>query len=60
MAVELFTDYAITTVNSGGTTAPSSGSTETWTVASSATFPTASNSATPPTWSWPNAAARKG
>lgn len=34
---------------SGGTTAPASGTTETWTVASSSSFPAASSSATPPT-----------
>ena len=41
MALEVFADYALTTVSSGGTTAPSSGSTETWTVGSSASFPAA-------------------
>ena len=46
MAVELFTDYALTTVASGGTTAPSSGSTETWTVASSSGFPAAATGLT--------------
>lgn len=40
MAVEKFTNQASTTVSSGGTTAPASGTTETWTVASSASFPT--------------------
>lgn len=38
MAQELFFDKAVTTVSSGGTTAPAAGTTETWTVASSATF----------------------
>lgn len=48
-AVEVFTNQASTTVSSGGTAAPVSGTVETWTVASSASFPAASNSATPPT-----------
>jgi hypothetical protein len=48
-AVEIFTNYAITTVTSGGTDAPSSGTTESWTVASSSSFPAASNTASPPT-----------
>src|SRR5258708_34722142 len=39
MAVEVFTNNATTTVSSGGTGAPVSGTTETWTVASSASFP---------------------
>ena len=41
MATELFANYVATTVPSGGTTAPSSGSTETWTVTSSSGFPAA-------------------
>ena len=41
MATELFTNYVATTVTSGGTTAPSSGSTESWTVTSSSGFPAA-------------------
>lgn len=41
-ALEIFTDYGLTTVSSGGTTAPASGTTETWTVGSSASFPAAS------------------
>lgn len=50
MATELFNaNQPTTTVSSGGTTAPSPGTSETWTVASSTGFPTASNSATPPT-----------
>lgn len=49
MAVELFANLASTTVISGGSTAPASGTTETWTVSSSTGFPAASNSATPPT-----------
>lgn len=49
MPLEVFGDFAATTVSSGGTTAPLSGSTETWTVASSALFPASSNSAVPPT-----------
>jgi hypothetical protein len=47
--VETFANQPQTTVSSGGTTAPASGSPETWTVASSASFPAASNTATPPT-----------
>lgn len=41
MAVELFANLALTTVSSGGTTAPAPGTTESWTVASSSTFPAA-------------------
>jgi hypothetical protein len=41
MTQELFANQPTTTVTSGGTTAPSSGTSETWTVASSASFPTA-------------------
>jgi hypothetical protein len=41
VAVELFTNQASTTVASGGTSAPASGTQETWTVASSASFPAA-------------------
>ena len=48
LAVEVFANVPSTTVTSGGTTAPSPGTVETWTVASSATFPGVSNSATPP------------
>jgi hypothetical protein len=39
--VETFADYAYTTVSSGGTTAPAAGTSQTWTVASSALFPAA-------------------
>jgi hypothetical protein len=39
--VELFTNQGSTTVSSGGTTAPAPGTTESWTVASSASFPAA-------------------
>jgi hypothetical protein len=43
--MELFNNYPQTTATStSGTTAPSSGTTETWTVASSASFPAASTS----------------
>ena len=49
MAVELFSNLPSTTVASGGTTAPASGTVESWTVASSASFPAASSGATPPT-----------
>lgn len=47
---ELFANQAQTTVSSGGTTAPSSGTSETWTVASSSGFPAASSTATPATF----------
>jgi hypothetical protein len=50
VSVELFANNAQTTVTSGGTTAPASGTQETWTVASSATFPAASNTTTPTTY----------
>lgn len=49
MARDLFTNQATTTVSSGGTTAPAAGTTESWTVASSSTFPAASNTAVPTT-----------
>lgn len=49
MALELFTNNPSTTVPSGGTDAPAAGTQETWTVTSSAPFPAASSSATPPT-----------
>ena len=50
MTSELFNaNLATTTVSSGGTTAPSAGTSQSWTVASSTGFPVASNSATPPT-----------
>lgn len=39
--LETFTNQASTTVSAGGTTAPSGGTVETWTVASSASFPPA-------------------
>lgn len=42
-STEIFTNNASTTVSSGGTTAPASGTIETWTVASSASFPAASS-----------------
>lgn len=41
MTFPLFADNASTTVSSGGTTAPAAGTVETWTVASTATFPAA-------------------
>lgn len=50
LPVELFSkNLGSTTVASGGTTAPASGTVETWTVASSSSFPAASNAASPPT-----------
>ena len=44
MAGELFANVPATTVSSGGTDAPASGTPETWTVASSTPFPAASSS----------------
>ena len=41
MATELYADLATTTVSSGGTDAPAQGTSESWTVASSAPFPAA-------------------
>lgn len=49
MGLEVFANQAATTVVSGGTGAPVSGTIETWTVASSVSFPAASSTATPPT-----------
>lgn len=49
MAVEVFANLAATTVTSGGTDAPAAGTQETWTVASSSSFPAVSSTATPPT-----------
>jgi len=47
---EIFaSNRAMTTVSSGGTDAPSSGTSESWTVATSAGFPTPASGATPPT-----------
>jgi Pectate lyase superfamily protein/Right handed beta helix region len=48
VALELFANQPSTTVSSGGTDAPSAGTVETWTVASSATFPAVSSTASPP------------
>lgn len=50
MAVEIFANSPSTTVTSGGTDAPAAGTQESWTVANAASFPSASSSATPPTW----------
>lgn len=47
---EVFGNQAQTTVSSGGTTAPSAGTVETWTVSSGAGFPTADPTAYPPTF----------
>jgi hypothetical protein len=47
-AVEIFADQPSTTISSGGTTAPAAGTSESWTVASSASFPAASSGASPP------------
>lgn len=41
MATELFTNEASTTVSAGGTDAPAQGTSQSWTVASSASFPAA-------------------
>ncbi len=41
-AAEVFANQAQTTVTAGGTTAPAQGTVQTWTVASSATFPAVS------------------
>lgn len=49
VALEVFANLPSTTVTSGGTDAPSSGTVQTWTVASSAGFPAASSSALPAT-----------
>ncbi len=49
MALDLLSNGATTTVTAGGTSAPSAGTIESWTVTSSAEFPAASNTATPPT-----------
>jgi Right handed beta helix region len=49
VTVELFSNLPQTTVTSGGTTAPSGGTVENWTVASSSSFPAASATAVPPT-----------
>lgn len=43
MATERFANNTTTTVSSGGTSAPAGGTVETWTVASSASFPAASS-----------------
>ena len=49
MTVEVFANTPSTTVASGGTDAPASGTVETWTVTSSAEFPAASATSSPPT-----------
>ena len=49
MALEIYANQPSTTVSSGGTDAPVSGTGQTWTVASSSSFPAASSGATPPT-----------
>lgn len=46
MATEVFANDPSTTISSGGTTAPASGTTETWTGASWASFPVAATGAT--------------
>lgn len=47
--VDLFANLAQTAVTSGGTTAPASGTTESWVPAAPAAFPTANPTANPPT-----------
>lgn len=49
MPTDIFSNSGETTVASGGTTAPAAGTTQTWTVVSSVSFPAASNTATPAT-----------
>lgn len=49
MALEQFANNPSTTVLSGGTTEPSAGTSETWTVSNAAYFPAASSTASPPT-----------
>ena len=49
MAEEVFSNDAQTVVNSGGTSAPAGGTSETWTVATPGAFPTASSTAPRPT-----------
>lgn len=49
MPIDQFANNASTTVTSGGTSAAAAGTSESWTVASSASFPTASSTASPPT-----------
>lgn len=49
-ALELFANQVQTTVSSGGTTAVTAGTVQTWTVSSSLGFPAASSSASPPTF----------
>ena len=49
MAVEIFSNQPSTTVSSGGTNAPSPGTSQNWTVLSSASFPAADSDGTPPT-----------
>ena len=48
--MESFAHIATGTVTSGGTTAPSAGTSQSWTVTATAAFPLASSSTTPPTW----------
>lgn len=49
VATELFTNEGTTTITTGGTGAPASGTPEYWTAASWSSFPVASNTASPPT-----------
>src|ERR1700677_335210 len=48
MAMEVWANLASATVTSGGTTAPSAGTVQTWTLSGS-TFPAISSTASPPT-----------
>lgn len=49
MAVEVFSNDGLGVVTSGGTTAPSPGTVQTWTVSTTNAFPAASSSASPQT-----------
>ena len=49
MALEAYADIPVAEVVTGGTDAPAGGTVQTWTVSSSAEFPAASASGTPPT-----------
>ena len=49
ITVEVWANDAVGTVTSGGTTAPTAGTSESWTVTASVAFPVASSGATPPT-----------
>jgi len=48
--IAVFAEQPATTISGGGTTAPAAGTTETWTAATWAPFPVASNATTPPAY----------